>query len=376
VTAVDLLLVFRDATRHTGGLTVEVRNIANDMTRRGHRVRVIGMAGDEATLAPAGYLRDVELTELRSPFGATGARYGLATGVARRVAEAQVVHVFSCLPVHLHFAAMAAARAHGRALVWTPMMHPARRDIWGAYGRVGTAMRGFDAVVPRLARFVDAVYAATEAEAHDFRRLGAKRVEIVPPTVPDAPMADADGRDFRLRHGIDRGPMILTVASRRERRKGVAFGLAAFTRLHASVPDASLVLVGAADGDGELPPRARAVGRIDDRELLAAYRAADVVFVPSEYEAFSRVVIEAWQQERPVVVTDRVGVAELVRHGGGRVVQYGDADAAAIALRDLATRGPTARAQAAWGRRVVEERFVLPRVVDTAEAVYRTLALC
>jgi glycosyltransferase involved in cell wall biosynthesis len=377
VTSLDVLFVFRDATRDTGGLTIVVRDLANGLAARGHRTRVLAVADIAGRTGGVGLRPDVGVIELAPLFGRhTGVQYGLATGAGEVVREAALVHVFSCLPVYLHFAAMAAARSAGRGLVWTPMMHPARRGIWKGSGAAGVTMRGFDAVVPRLARYVDAVCASTEAEAEEFHRLGCDRVALMPPAVGDgAPLPAADAAEFRRRRSVGGAPLVVTVASRREPRKGIAFCLAAFSRLRVTVPEAHLLLIGRADGVHELPPHVHATGRIDDEELVRAYRAADVVFVPSRYEAFSLVVIEAWQQKRPVVVTDGVGLAEHVVRGGGRVVPYGDVSAAAGALAETIRSREVAIEQGTWGRRTVEDNFVVPVVVERAEALYREVLL-
>ncbi|MDX6643076.1 MAG: hypothetical protein QOD76_1038 [Solirubrobacteraceae bacterium] len=377
VTPLDVMLVFREADPMTGGLGVDIADVANGLTARGHRVTVATTASTAAAGGerPAGFVRDVEVARLRTfPGGRrAGVAYGLAPGIARLIdaRPGALVHVYSCLPVYLHAAAAAAARGRHRPLVWTPMLHPARRASWRGYGWRGGIMAAFDAVVPRAARFVDAIAAATAAEAEAFRRHGARRVRVIPSAVHAvAPADDGAARRLRGRLGLGGGPLVLAVAGREERRKGLDFAMAAVSRMRLRLPSATLVVLGLPGPPRRLSASAVSLGRLSAGDLATAYRAADVVFVPSRYEAFSRVVIEAWQQERPAVVTDRVGLAETVREGGGSVVRFGDVDGAASAIAALVCHRTEALRQGRHGRATVQRRFLVDGVVDQLEALY------
>jgi glycosyltransferase involved in cell wall biosynthesis len=165
--------------------------------------------------------------------------------------------------------------------------------------------------------------------------------------------------------------LVVLVASRNERRKGLDFACEAFTLLREALHDARLMIVGVEEGSQALPAGALSVGRVDDVTLAQALRSANVVFVPSLFEAFSRVVIEAWQQERPVVVSDGVALASTVlKERGGAVVPYGDARSAAAALRRLVSDAAMADAMGRRGRRAVDQRFTLPRLLDAYERLH------
>src|SRR6266498_1979618 len=148
----------------------------------------------------------------------------------------------------------------GRAVIWTPMLHPNRASMWNR-GLVGYGMRSFDAVVPQVARFVDAIVAATDEEAYRFRRLGCRLVEVIPPAVDEAPLlGQHDASIFRRRYSLGRGPLVLIVAARDERRKGLGFAIEVFSELKNQVLDARLAVVGL--------PRPRVLAGGDDVHFL------------------------------------------------------------------------------------------------------------
>jgi glycosyltransferase involved in cell wall biosynthesis len=250
------------------------------------------------------------------------------------------------------------------------MMHPDRMSTWREYPRaIGIPMTVFDAVAPRVCRWVDAVLAATEAEAEFFRSLNASCVHLVPPAV-EGLRGRARGSRFRSSIGVGDRSMILVVAGRDERRKGVDFAHQVGRQMQSLIPGVAMVITGAIVPSAGSNQGVILAGNLADTDLHRALGEADVVFVPSRFEAFSRVVIEAWQHRRPVVVSDGVGLAPTVAMGGGRVVRFGDVPGAAEALRDLILDPERAAAMGGWGRSYVRSNYLLPTIVERTERVY------
>ena len=361
------LLVYADL--RAGGLAVDVRNTANGLVERGWRVDVATAAGRGVSGEDLGLADGVELHSLPVPLG--GKAIGLASGIRRLIRRGtwDVVHVSSLLPVEMHTAAMRAAKDSRRTLVWTPMTHPMRERYWGTRART-RPLRLFDRYeAPRGARLSDAIAAATEEEAAWFSRLGAELVRVIPPGVePEEGVGPERVDAFRRRHGLSVEPVVLTVAARNEWRKGMDFALEAYRRLRLLIPSARLVSVGPAfDG---APDGVVATGRLSEEELATAYAAADVVFVPSRYEAFSRVVIEAWQLETPVVVSDGVGLRRVVESLDNPVVAFGDPGGAAERIASLLDDRALAAKLGRRGSEEVSRHYLLPEILDDTVRLY------
>ncbi len=77
--------------------------------------------------------------------------------------------------------------------------------------------------------------------------------------------------------------------------------------------------------------RVHFVGYLDGLAKASAYRAADVVVVPSRQEAMSIVALEAGACAKPVILTDRCGFDRVQALGAGIVVPA-HADALAGAM--------------------------------------------
>jgi UDP-glucose:(heptosyl)LPS alpha-1,3-glucosyltransferase len=100
------------------------------------------------------------------------------------------------------------------------------------------------------------------------------------------------------------------------------------------------------------------------------YAAADALVIPTLYEPFGNVHLEALASGLPVVTTTAAGGAEAVGTEGGVVVPPGDAAAVTAALARLRAGDPQALASAA---RAAAEPFTFERQVAGFERIYRRL---
>lgn len=81
------------------------------------------------------------------------------------------------------------------------------------------------------------------------------------------------------------------------------------------------------------PDQLELPGKIPSAEAIRQIQRASVVVLPSLFDEFSRALVETLVLGRPVVTTDKVGMATLVReHECGLVVPPGDSDALAHAI--------------------------------------------
>lgn len=153
-------------------------------------------------------------------------------------------------------------------------------------------------------------------------------------------------------------------------RKGGRELLRAWPAVREAVPDATLEVVGPptlgaapAAGITLLGPIDRSTPAGAER-FARAYRAATVFVMPSLFEPFGIVFIEAMAHGLPCVASDRCAMPEIVADGEtGRVVPAGDADGLATALIALADPA-TAEAMGAAGARRMAARFTWAAVAD------------
>ncbi|MBD1382681.1 glycosyltransferase family 4 protein [Bacillus sp. IB182487] len=71
--------------------------------------------------------------------------------------------------------------------------------------------------------------------------------------------------------------------------------------------------------DIEVPNNIINVGWIDNEELDSYYKLFDAVIIPSRWEGFGLVAIEAMKNKKPIIVSDRGALPDLVKKDNGYV---------------------------------------------------------
>jgi glycosyltransferase involved in cell wall biosynthesis len=195
-------------------------------------------------------------------------------------------------------------------------------------------------------------------------------------------------QEVRRRLGIGPDTPLLAVVGQITPWKGQREALDALAQVRAVLPDANLLIAGSAKFTGrhrqydteayrrELvaraaePDLAGAVhlsGEISD--VASVYSSATVVLVPSWYEAFAMVVLEALAARRPLIASAAGGNLEIIRHGvDGWLVPPRDPDALARASIDLLRDAPLREVLAGQGHaRVMERHTMEPYMKQIAE---------
>jgi glycosyltransferase involved in cell wall biosynthesis len=125
--------------------------------------------------------------------------------------------------------------------------------------------------------------------------------------------------------------------------KGQFEAIRALKELEPNVPGARLVCVGSAVsrfcgplvGELGLRSKVRLMEGVSDDTLAALYAGCDVLLYPAD-ETWGLNVTEAMAAGRPVVVSDRAGVSEVIENGRtGFVVRHGEVGEIVARLREL-----------------------------------------
>ncbi len=175
------------------------------------------------------------------------------------------------------------------------------------------------------------------------------------------------------------GPL-LVFAGRLEWEKGVHTLIDAMPRLRRRHPGLRLVLAGHGTHAAALQERARQrrlgrsvtfTGFLAEDELAALVAAADCAVVPSIYEPFGMVALEAAALGTPLVVADTGGLRELAEHGvSGRRFAPGDAPALADAVSALLSDEVLARRAVRAARQTLARDYSWASVADRLTATY------
>ncbi|MBO3733931.1 glycosyltransferase [Glycomyces niveus] len=222
----------------------------------------------------------------------------------------------------------------------------------------------------RDCRRFDAVATITEADAAAYREAAPARAGIVahiPNSIPAAPASAAE-----------RGPVVMAVG-RLTRMKGFDLLVDAFASLAAARPEWSLHLYGRGSERKRLEARVEELGmqgRIALKggvaPLDAARADASIAVVPSRFEPFGLVIVEAMAAGLPVLCTAVPhGPLEIVEDGKNGLLVAPEDPAALAAGLDRLMGDPGLRAALGESGRAKAREYEPDAVVGRHEALLR-----
>lgn len=174
------------------------------------------------------------------------------------------------------------------------------------------------------ARRADKVIVVSEENRRDViaqYKIEDEKIRVIPNGVhtSDFQQSSCDARDILF-------------VGRLHERKGIALLLKAFVDVHREVRDARLIIVGSGEEEKRLKVLAKRLGIdkatefkgfVSDQELKALYSTAGLFVLPSYYEGFGIVLIEAMASGLPLVSVRTGSAIELIENGkNGFITDY------------------------------------------------------
>jgi glycosyltransferase involved in cell wall biosynthesis len=278
-----------------------------------------------------------------------------ARRVAQHCSRRDIVHIHTAMApgstaVRAALLSGAARARGGRVLLH---VHGGRLPLW-ATGRARRALlRASLSLAHEVATASGDTFALISALAGD------RRVSLIRNGVDTVTFHPTD----RVRTGT---PVILYVGHLSP-RKGVGDLLTAAAQLVEWGVDHELVIVGGAPDEGAAHavaidpaqhPTVRYRGPLAPADMPTAYRDADVLCLPSWWEAMPLSVLEGMASGLPVVATDVGDVGTAIEHGrSGLLVPPRAPDELAAALASLLTDPALRRRMGENARRAAEEHW-------------------
>ena len=285
--------------------------------------------------------------------------------------------------VHTHlfhadlYGALAARWAHVPALVSSRHNDNAfrRRQPWRGLNR-------------RLWRMADAGIAISQAVADfvvEVENAPRDKLRVIHYGLQWQPSPNAERQALRRRMrtqlGFAQTQPLLAMACRLIEQKGVSDALQAFAGTRSEFPEARLLIAGDGPLRAQLESEATQAGltgsvrflgwRDDVPQLLAA---CDLFLMPSLWEGFGLVLLEAMAQGLPVVASRVSAIPEIVVAGEtGLLAPPRDVPALREALLTLLRDPPLARHMGLMGMERLETHFSEQRMLDATLALYHEL---
>jgi len=269
------------------------------------------------------------------------------------------------------------------------------------FGGLAARLCGVKAVVPRrgidyplknkwryrfsynclASRIIANSYATKKTLLREAPWLDPDRVEVIYNGIDTTLFDSKPGKDIRDELKIDRKAPLIGFVGQLDERKGIIYLLEAFKSVSKQIPKAKLLLVGEGNlkgfiqnwvGENGLTEKVILTGFRED--IPDVMRSIDLLALPSLWEGFGIVLIEAMASGKPVVATRTSNIPEVVRDGKtGLLVKPRDSEELAGAIIKLLEEEDLAEEMGRRGREWVKERFTLERMLDQLENLFYEL---
>jgi glycosyltransferase involved in cell wall biosynthesis len=230
-----------------------------------------------------------------------------------------------------------------------------------------------------FAPLADRLICLSLAERELARRLGFRDERVTLAAPGASPILVPPRKMLRRRLGLSDRHVAVGFAGRMDPQKAPERLIAAAFRLLPEMPRLMLVMIGDGPKRERLEARLRRVGLahrvrwlgdVDARQYMPAF---DILALPSRYEGFAAVLIEALHAGLPIVATPVGGTHETIEDNvNGFVVPHDAPNEMAAAIHRLAIN-PSLRRIMGESSRQRSRHFSIPRMADAIEATYRSL---
>lgn len=223
------------------------------------------------------------------------------------------------------------------------------------------------------------VIACTHYEKERMIRMGIdpSKIHLIPMGINSNEWENADGERFRRKYRL-KGKKIILFAGPKGYDKGALHLLNAVQRLRQKMEDLVLVSIG-------LPTRMWRkkkrmldesnlldLGYLNEEEKRDAFAACDIFVLPSRYDSFGIVYLEAWRCGKPVIGAKVGAIPEVIEEGrDGLLVGFGDVEQLTSKMLYLLNHPDLCKEMGENGRRKVVERFNWEKNIEIVENVFK-----
>ena len=177
---------------------------------------------------------------------------------------------------------------------------------------------------------------------------------------------------------ISYGGIKLGCIARLSEQKGLNYLLDAMSLL--TVKDIRLFIVGDGELRNELENKVKELHLQDSvtflgyrKDIVECINSFDFCVLPSVFEGFGLVAIEAFMNSKTLVATDIPGLNEVVTNENGILVPVKDTIALAGAIDKLATDVALRNSLAFQAKKTYDEKFSYPMFLENYRALYREI---
>jgi len=335
------------------GVGQVVYDISRELARRGHNVTVLTTVPHETLKwLPEREVID-QFSVVRFPSYQTGLRFHLYDPYVRGLTHHLSTTSYDIIHCHSYnyFDTFVCALLKRIGITQSKMIVHTHHPF--DYARVPSIFDGiYKTAKNSHVRFIlntcDRVIAITPHDVEGVTELGVNisKISLLPNGIQWNSYQGQGGRGFRRKYFIEENERLILFLGRLDNNKGLPFLIDSATRLIREGLSFKVVIAGEDFGMKEQVKRQiqRAgiqqtvllTGRLAESERIDAVKACDILVLPSSYEGFGLVLLEAQAAGKPVIATRTGGTPYALKDKQtGFLITYGDSDELAAKLRLL-----------------------------------------
>lgn len=227
--------------------------------------------------------------------------------------------------------------------------------------------------------------ALNEMEVGQYLEMGVdeNQIEVVPNGINVSDFENLPTKGiFKSKYGIKEDEKIILFLGRINKIKGIDLLVCSFSDLIQRFHGVKLVIVGPDDGfrsilekqikDLNIENSVVFTGPLYEKDKLEAYVDADVYVLPSAYDMFPNTVFEACACCTPVILTDRCGIANVIRNKAGFVVGFSRSQLSE-SLHNIICNQKLGEMFGSNGKKLIWDEFSWNHIGMTIEHIYQDL---
>jgi glycosyltransferase involved in cell wall biosynthesis len=182
----------------------------------------------------------------------------------------------------------------------------------------------------------------------------------------------------RKEFNIDEKEILLGTVARLTEQKGLNYLLEAFVKVLETEPKCKLIIVGQGELEKQLKNLSKNLG-IENKVIFTGFRkdipeimsSIDIFILPSLWEGFGLVLLEAMAAKKAIVATDIGAIPEIVLDDKtGILAPPANAEALANGVLRLVRQKNLAKTMGERGRERLETHFGIDKMVKRVEKIY------
>jgi len=369
----NVLLVHSGKWEYPTGIIAHIRNLARALADRDHSVKVIMLGNNKEFVEGGGeYLFSPNLLHF-------------ILDVHRQAKQSDVIHCHDTLSV------LSSLPKRNHALIYTnhsvfadTRFHCSHHEWQGNTGlSLRTKLKCSVAKIlgRNVLRTVDKVIAVSnfvKDTVNQIYGVSSSKIEVV--------FNGVDAKDFTCSGITSNKEDVRRIffVKPNEPRKGLHHLLKALPLILWKIPEVKLIVVGIKpSGDyqqfiqglierSHIRDNVIFTGKIDFSDLVYSYLSSDLVIIPSIYEAFAIVALEAGICSKPVIASNIGGLNEAVVDGEtGFLVDVRNPTLLAEAITKILSDNSLARRLGENARKRILENFTWDRISTKVECIYK-----